>query len=215
MVFGKEKMTEQSSLFQQEDLKIVVNGVSAVNSVDLYDIVYPNMYDKHNPIELKNFVKKGEYIIHSSGAYHAFKDIHKFRDNIPDYFSKPVFPWVQSSHMKKMMVPGIPQGKEPYPYIGIGKGEVSTKKVKIHILVAAAFLTRPNDEHRLVSHKNDMKWDYRPKNLFWNTPKNNSVGPRNDRKLNILDVYDKCMQEFEHGRKYNVENFEDEEGFYL
>ena len=208
-------MSEQFDLFGSEELTISVNGVSAVNSVDVYDIVYPNMHDKNNPVELKNYVQKGEYIVHSSGAYHAFKDIHKFRDNIPKYFSEPVFPWVQSKHIKKMIVPGIPQGKEPYPYIGLGKGEYSTKKVKMHILVAAAFLKQPDAEHRLVSHKNDIKWDYRVKNLMWNTPKNNSVGPRHDRKLNILDVYDKCMQEFAHGRNYTVEEYEDEEGFYL
>jgi len=209
-------MSEQFNLFNSEELNISVNGVAAVNSVDVYDIVYPNMHDRNNPVQLKNYVQKGEYTIHSSGAYHAFKNIHKFRDNIPKYFSQPVFPWIQSIHTKKMMVPGVPQGKEPYPYVGLGRGELSTKKIKMHVLVCSAFNERPNDnQHTLVSHKNDIKWDYRPKNLFWNTPKNNSVGPRHDRKLNILDVYDKCMQEFSHGRDYNVEEYEDDEGFYL
>lgn len=208
-------MDDQLNLFGSNEIGISVNGVAAVNSVDLYTISYPNMHDRNKPVELKDYVKEGEYIIHSSGAYHAFKNIHKFRENIPKYFSEPVFPWVQSIHTKKMMVPGVPQGKEPYPYIGIGKGEYSSKKVRMHILVAAAFLKIPDEQHRLVSHKNDIKWDYRAKNLMWNTPKNNSVGPRNDRKLNILDVYDKCMQEFSHGRNYEVEEYEDNESFYL
>jgi hypothetical protein len=199
------------SLFNENELDFSVGNVTAVNSVDIYNISYPDFNNPGKMVEFKNFVDKGDYIIHSSGAHHAFKNIHHFRSDIPKYFREPVFPWIQSRYIKRKIVPGIPQSKEVYPYVGLGKKK---KKPSMHRLVAAAFLPREEGK-TLVSHKNNMKWDYRPKNLEWNTPKGNSTGPEADKRIDLLTVYDACMEKFKEGINYKVFDYEDEEEFYL
>ena len=199
------------NLFQEEDLNLCISNVAAVNSVDIYDISYPDFNNPGEMVYFKDYVEKGEYILHSSGAYHVFKNVHHFRDDIPKYFREPVFPWIQSKHIKRKIVPGIPQSKEVYPYVGMGK---KSKKASMHRLVAAAFLPRP-EGMILVSHKNNMKWDYRPKNLEWNTPKGNSTGPEADKRIDLLTVYDACMEKFKEGINYQVTDYEDIEEYYL
>ena len=209
------KEDAQLTLFGPDALEIEVNGVRGVNSVDLYDLEIPFDSTPGQFIQLKNYVKKNEYKIHSSGSYHYFysSGVVKVRPGLlPNYFSQPVFPWIQSVHNKsgKIRVPGVPQSKSPYPYISL-----NNKKLMMHILSAAAFLERPEDlNYCLVSHRNDMKWDYSLRNLFWNTHKNNSVGFRKERRMNPLEVFDKWWHEFERGVEYNVEDWhKDEDGF--
>ena len=206
---------EQISLFEGEELEVNVNGVRGVNSVDVYDIKFPDKYNVGGFVEMKNFVKPKEYILHSSGSFHYFKNISMKRDTIPAYFNKPVFPWIQSVHNKsgKIRVPGVPQTKSPYPFLSLGE---KNKKVFMHTLVASAFIPRPEDDkHIIVSHKNDMKWDYRAKNLFWNTHKNNSVGFELARRMDPFQIYDKWFEEFKLGREYDIGNFEDDEEDHL
>jgi len=203
------------SLFQEQELTVSVNGVSAVNSKDIYDIYYHDKYDKDNFVQMKNFVQKGEYILHSSGAYHPFRHIGKVRDNIPKYFSDPVFPWIQSVHLKKMRTPG-PTKNMVYPYLSLGKGKQSQKKCLMHVLVAAAFVENDDPKNKIwVGHINDIKWDYRPKNLTYLTPKKNSIGTEKTKNLSTLEIYDKWFAAFQQGRDYDVINYEDDEEYYL
>ena len=208
------KINSQLLLFPPKTLQVEVNGVRAVNSVDLYDLSIPFDGDANHLLELKDIFSKGEYIIHSSGAYHYFytTGVTKERPNLlPDYFDQPVFPWIQSIYNKsgEIRVPGVPQGKIPYPKVSLGK---YSKKLFMHILVAAAFIERPKDpKYCLVSHKNDMKWDYSIRNLFWNTHKNNSVGFRKERRMSGLEVFDKWWGEYTRGIEYNVEEWQKEE----
>ena len=206
--------SEQQPLFALDSLPIEINGVRAVNSVDLYDLVIPFDATPGQEIALKEFFKKGEYIIHSSGAYHwlYYNHVTKMRPGkLPNYFEQPVFPWIQSVYNKsgKIRVPGISQTKEPYPYVSLGE---HSKKCYMHILAASAFLERPNNpEYCLVSHRNDMKWDYSLRNLFWNTVKNNSVGRVKTRVLNPLQIFDKIWDEYTHGKDYDAEEWNKED----
>jgi len=203
------------SLFQEEELAVSVNGVKAVNSIDIYDLEFHDKFDKNNFVKMKNYVNKGEYIIHSSGAYHPFKDIHLSRNSIPKYFSEPVFPWIQTVYKRKMRTPG-PTQNMVYPYVSLGKNVVSSKKCLMHVLVAAAFVHNDDPKNKIwVGHINDIKWDYRPKNLTYLTPKKNSVGTFKDRRMSTLEIYDKWFNEFKYGRDYDVVNFEDDEEHYL
>lgn len=205
----------QLNLFSPEALEIEVNGVRGVNSIDLYDMKIPFDSTPGQFIELKDYVKKGEYTLHSSGSYHYFYYTHvtEVRPGLlPNYFNQPVFPWIQSVHNKsgKIRVPGVPQTKVPYPYVSLNH-----KKLLMHILCASAFLERPEDpNYCLVSHRNDMKWDYSLRNLFWNTHKNNSVGFKKERRMNPVEIFDKWWSEFERGVEYNVEDWhKDDDGF--
>lgn len=206
--------TNQLSLFESSELSIQVNSVRAVNAVDLYDIKMPFDGTPGQFIELKDYVEPGEFTIYSSGAYHYFhtSGVTKARPGLlPSYFEKPVFPWIKSIYNKsgKIRVPAVPQTKSPYPFIALGR---SNKKLQMHILAAAAFLEKPEDEqYCLVSHKNDMKWDYSLRNLFWNTIKGNSVGFKKERRMDPLQVFDKWWAEFKQGVEYNVEDWEVEE----
>ena len=208
------KINQQGDLFAPETLPVEINGVRAVNSVDLYDLVIPFDSEPGKFFKLKEVVSPGEYIMHSSGSYHYFyhAGVPKLRPGkLPKYFSEPVFPWLQSVHNKsgKIRVPGVPQAKTPYPYIAVGP---SSKKLYFHILCASAFLEKPLDpNYCLVSHKNDMKWDYSLRNLFWNTHKQNSVGFKRERRMSGLEVFDKWWEEFERGANYNVEEWEKDE----
>jgi len=203
------------SLFQDEELAVSVNGVKAVNSIDIYDLEFHDKFDKNNFVKMKNYVNKGEYIIHSSGAYHPFKNIHLSRNSIPKYFSDPVFPWIQTVYKRKMRTPG-PTQNMVYPYVSLGKNVVSSKKCLMHVLVAAAFVHNDDPKNKIwVGHINDIKWDYRPKNLTYLTPKKNSVGTLKDRRMSTLEIYDKWFNEFKYGRDYDVVNFEDDEEHYL
>jgi len=163
-------------------------------------------------IQLKDYLDKGQYLLHSSGSYHYFYPIIPFRQGkLPNYFSQPVFPWIQSIHNKSgdIRVPGVPQSKSPYPYVALGK---KNKKLYMHILVASAFIIRPdNPEYCIASHINDMKWDYSIRNLAWNTNKGNSVGFKKERRMSALEVFDKWWGEFERGVDYNVEDWQKEE----
>jgi len=205
---------KQINLFKDEELKMNINGVRAVNTVDIHDLIIPFDGVEGQFLHLQEFVDKGEYLIHSSGAYHWFHQtrVTLFRPGkLPNYFTEPVFPWIQSIHNKSgnIRVPGVPQTKAPYPYIALGK---KSKKLYIHILAASAFLTRPDDpKYCIVSHQNDMKWDYSLRNLFWNTHKNNSVGFKKERRMNPIEVFDKWWEEFERGIDYNVEEWQKEE----
>jgi hypothetical protein len=137
----KTKTNQQGILFAPEALPVEVNGVRAVNSVDLHDLVIPFDSTPGQFLELKDFFEKGEYTLHSSGSYHYFHKHHvtKLRPGkLPRYFDEPVFPWIQSVHNKsgKIRVPGVPQGKSPYPFISMGKNK---KKIYFHVLCGAAF----------------------------------------------------------------------------
>ena len=203
---------KQIELFPKEELFVEVNGVRAVNTVDLYDLTMPFDGVPGQFIQLKDYLDKGQYLLHSSGSYHYFYPIISFRQGkLPNYFSQPVFPWIQSIHNKSgdIRVPGVPQSKSPYPYVALGK---KNKKLYMHILVASAFLIRPEDpEYCIASHINDMKWDYSIRNLAWNTNKGNSVGFKKERRMSALEVFDKWWGEFERGVDYNVEDWQKEE----
>ena len=208
---------EQLSLFQSNELKLEVNGVRAVNAVDLSTLRMPFDGTPGQFIDMKDYVEPGEFIMYSSGAYHYFytSGVIQARPGLlPDYFSQPVFPWIKSiyNHSGKIRSPGVPQAKAPYPYVSLGK---KNKKLYTHILAANAFIPRPDDpEYCLVSHKNDMKWDYSLRNLFWNTNKGNSVGFKKERRMNPLEIFDKWWNEFTRGVEYNVEDWQvEEDGF--
>ena len=204
----------QLDLFDTEELSININGVRAVNSVDLYDLVLPFDSTPGEYVSMKDYVGKGIYTLHSSGAYHFFYNTHvtKLRSGkLPKYFSEPVFPWIQSIHNKsgKIRVPKVPQSRAPYPAISIGKDK---KKIQMHVLCATAFLPKPEDsKYCIVSHKNHMKWDYSLRNLEWNTHKGNSDGFKKERRMNPLEVFDKWWDEFERGVEYNVNDWQKEE----
>ena len=204
----------QLDLFGSEPLPIEVNGVRAVNSVDLYDLKVPFDSTPGQWIELKDVINPGEFIVHSSGSFHYFHSsgVTKQRPGLlPKYFDEPVFPWIQSVFNKsgKIRVPGVPQARAPYPFITIGK---SKKKLQMHIVCASAFLPHPgDDEYCIISHKNDMKWDYSLRNLQWNTNKGNSVGFKKERRLAPLEVFDKWWDEFKKGIQYNVYDWERED----
>ena len=204
----------QLSLFQSNELKLEVNGVRAVNEVDLSTLKIPFDGTPGQFVELKDYLDPGEFTIYSSGSYHYFYQtgITTARPGLlPDYFKEPIFPWIKSIYNTtgKIKVPGVPQTKAPYPFVSLGK---KSKKLQMHILCASAFLPRPDDpEYCLVSHKNDMKWDYSLRNLFWNTNKGNSVGFKKERRMNPLEIFDKWWNEFTRGVEYNVEDWEKEE----
>jgi len=204
----------QGDLFSSEELPIVVNNVRAVNSIDLYDLTIPFDSTPDQFTELKNFIKQGEYILHSSGSYHYFKQYHittQRPGKLPKYFDEPVFPWIQSIHNKsgKIRVPGVPQSRAPYPFISIGDFK---KKLQLHVLCAAAFIPKPEDPaYCIVSHKNHMKWDYSLRNLEWNTHKGNSDGFKKERRMSAIEIFDKWWEEFEKGVEYNVDEWQIEE----
>ena len=204
----------QQNLFAENSLPIEVNGVRAVNSVDLYDLTIPFDSTPGKFIHLNNYFERGEYILHSSGSYHYFKQHHIINQRpgkLPNYFNEPVFPWLQSVHNKsgKIRVPGVPQSRAPYPFISIGK---NNKKIQFHVLCAAAFIQRPeNPSYCLVSHMNHMKWDYSLRNLQWSTHKKNSDGFKKERRMSPLEVFDKWWEEFERGVEYNVDEWQKEE----
>ena len=205
---------KQELLFAPEALPIEINGVRAVNSIDLHDLVIPFDSTPGQFLELKDLFPKEEYILHSSGAYHWFHStqITKLRPGkLPKYFGQPVFPWLQSVHNKsgKIRVPRVPQTRAPYPFISIGKNK---KKLQFHVLCAAAFIPRPKDpEYCVVHHINKMKWDYSLRNLAWNTNKGNSEGFKIARRMSPTEVFDKWWDEFERGVEYNVDDWEKEE----
>jgi hypothetical protein len=204
----------QLDLFGPKPLPIEINGVRAVNSVDLYNLKIPFDSTPGKFFELKQVLKPGEFILHSSGAHHYFYStgVTKERPNLlPKYFNEPIFPWIQSIHNKsgKIRVPGIPQSRQPYPGISIGIG---SKKLQMHILIAAAFIPHPGDEkYCVVSHKNDMKWDYSIRNLFWNTHKGNSVGVKKERKLSPIEILINGGLNIKKGVQYDVDDWEVEE----
>jgi hypothetical protein len=174
------------SLFQDEELEININGVTVVHSVDISE-VYPGYFDK------------GEYIIHSSGGYHFFKDVHLKRNNIPKWFSKPVFPWIQSVHRKDHIpTPRVPLNRGFYPYTSFKKA--GNKKFKLHRMVADAFIENPENK-RIVHHKNNMKFDYRVCNLEWRTDEDNSEGAGKEKLVPPIETWDAVMTEFTQSRK--------------
>lgn len=207
----------QGLLFPAEELTVNINGVRAVNSVDLYDLKIPFDSTPGLYIDMKNYIDKGIFTLHSSGAYHFF---HKTKvtllrpGKLPKYFNEPVFPWLQSTYNKsgEIRVPKVPQSRAPYPAISIGKHK---KKLQFHVICAAAFLPKPDDEqYCIVSHKNHMKWDYSLRNLEWNTHKGNSDGFKKERRMNPLEVFDKWWDEFERGVEYDINDWEKEEDQY-
>jgi hypothetical protein len=62
----------QLDLFGSKPLPIEINGVRAVNSVDLYDLKIPFDSTPGKFFELKQVLKPGEFILHSSGALSLF-----------------------------------------------------------------------------------------------------------------------------------------------
>lgn len=52
----------QGLLFPSEELAINVNGVRAVNSVDVYDLILPFDSTPGQFVEMNKYVKKEEYI---------------------------------------------------------------------------------------------------------------------------------------------------------
>ena len=207
-------MAEQFSLFPSEHIPIEVNSVRAVNSVDLYDLVIPFDSTPGQFVALKNYMKQGEYILHSSGSYHYFQqfNIPNLRpEKLPNYFKEPVFPWIQSTHNKsgKIRTPGVPQSRAPYPFISIGPNK---KKILMHVLCASAFIPRPKDPaYCVINHINKMKWDYSLRNLQWESHKGNSEGFKKARRMSALEVFDKWWDEFQRGVEYNVDDWQKEE----
>lgn len=216
MVQAAESVIKNSqlNLFQDDELKIDLNKIKDVRSVDLYDVVYPTTFktlgkETEGMVHLKEYCHKGDYTMYSTGGWHYFKDVFVYRDNIPAYFAKPVFPCIYSHRINKFLAINVPQSKNPYPYVSLTR---TNKKVYVHKMVAAAFVERPDDDKNIVvHHKNDIKWDYRPSNLEWTTHSRNSVGTSNERKLNILQRYDSLFQEMIQGRNYNIKDYENEE----
>ena len=103
-------------LFAGEELTLNANGVTIHHSVDISKI-YPGIFEEN------------EYIIHSSGGYHFFKDVHIQRNNIPKWFSQPVFPWIQSVHRRNYVpVPRVPLNRGFYPYTSFS--QKSNRKFK-------------------------------------------------------------------------------------
>ena len=204
----------QYQLFPSEELGVSINGVRAVNSVDIYDLILPFDSTPGQFVEMNKYVNKNEYILHSSGAYHWFHQSHVTKarpDKLPKYFTEPVFPWIQSVHNKsgKIRVPKVPQTRAPYVGISIGKDK---KKIQMHVLCASAFIPKPNDpEYCIVNHVNKMKWDYSLRNLQWETNKGNSEGFKKERRMSPVEVFDKWWDEFERGVEYNVEDWQKEE----
>jgi len=205
---------KQISLFPEKQISISVNGVRAVNTVDLYELKVTFDSTPGEYIYMKDYVNKGEYKLHSSGAFHYF---HKTKVTLlrpgllPNYFNEPVFPWIQSVHNKSgdIRVPRVPQTRSPYPAISIGK---HNKKLQMHVICAAAFIPQPKDiNYCLVSHKNHMKWDYSLRNLEWNTHKGNSDGFKKERRMNPLEVFDKWWDEYTRGVDYDVDDWQKEE----
>ena len=178
-------------LFQGEKLSLNANGVTIHHSVDISKI-YPGMFEEN------------EYIIHSSGGYHFFKDVYAQRNNIPKWFQQPVFPWIQSVHRKNYVpVPRVPLNRGFYPYVSFS--HKNNKKIKMHKMVATAFIDNPENK-RIVHHKNNMKFDYRISNLEWRTDKENSEGAGKEKLVSPVDTWDAVMTEFTQGRKeYEME----------
>ena len=66
-------------LFEGEELSLNANGVTIHHSVDISKI-YPGIFEEN------------EYIIHSSGGYHFFKDVHVERNKFQNGFKSRYFP---------------------------------------------------------------------------------------------------------------------------
>ena len=70
----------------------------------------------------------------------------------------------------KVLTPAISKG---YPVVQLNKNSI-VKSVKVHRLVALAFISNPHDK-QTVNHKNGDKTDNRVINLEWSTVRENLV----------------------------------------
>ena len=85
------------------------------------------------------------------------------------------------------------EGKNYY-YVHLHHHNGTSKKLKVHRLVACAFIPNPNNLPQ-VNHKNECKLDNRVANLEWVTAKQNcNYGTRNERMREALKIQPRCKQ---------------------
>lgn len=65
------------------------------------------------------------------------------------------------------------RNSEGYMHAGLCGGSGKQRNVKIHVLVAEAFLGPRPTPHHQINHKNGARGDNRVENLEWCTPKEN------------------------------------------
>ena len=80
-----------------------------------------------------------------------------------------------------------PQNRSKYLAVALGK---ALGHQSIHVLVCVAW-HGPRPEGMLALHRNDMKTDNRPENLYWGTPKQNTADAL---RHNRMSTGEKCWQ---------------------
>jgi|TARA_Y100000033_G_C2688549_1_gene82606 hypothetical protein len=115
-----------------------------------------------------SLLPKGKYFIYKTGGMNPFM-----------IELGPVFPFIKNDQGKIMSQCPLNTGKDaPYPHLNIGTstgGKKSTMKCFMHKLVGLAFLKNDDFEKKyIIDHLNGNIFDYRPENLEWVTPSENS-----------------------------------------
>jgi len=134
--------------------------------------------------QLEDFIEPDTYVIYPTGGYHFFSKVK----NAPQHYKEPIWPYVKKlkllkgkSHAKNgIITAGVNHNKNWYPTLNLERYILKkryTKKQRMHLLVALAFIPNPDPLRNIVvHHKNNDKCDYRIENLEWTTIKKNSIG---------------------------------------
>ena len=113
---------------------------------------------------------KGRYFIYKTGGINPFmKELG------------PIFPFIKNDKGKILSQSPLTSGKDaPYPHLKIyvkssSKKQSQTLQLFLHKMVGLAFLKNDDFENKwVIDHLNGNIFDYRPENLEWVTPSENS-----------------------------------------
>tara|TARA_A100001201_G_C3997103_1_gene173388 strand:+ start:179 stop:643 length:465 start_codon:yes stop_codon:yes gene_type:complete len=144
--------------------------------------------------QIKNF-SEDNYELRFNGQ-HFFDVKCSLEKNINPIYREKIWPYVFNLRKNKIMMPTLTK-KDNYPRFNFSLKDKKQIFIYMHQLVM--ILLKPTqDKNKIINHINRNTFDYRPENLEWVSPSENSKGNVNNR-LDYNKLYD-----FYHNYKQNL-----------